>query len=402
MTINGQTPASEPGHSLKEVRILDAATLLAGPLAASLLGDLGADVIKIEMPGKGDPLRGYPPFRDHVSLIHKVTNRNKKAVTLRLSEEDGRDIFRDLVRRSDIVVMNFRPATLEKWHLTYEDLQRVKKDIVMLQVSAYGDTGPYRDRPGFARIAEAFCGLAHITGYPDRAPVLAGYPVIDSVTGLFGAFSILAALRQRDRTGEGVFVDVGLYEPMLRLMEDLLVSVPYGIQRARIGNRNPYVAPNDLYECQDGHYIVLPISTDQVFSRLADVIQKPELKATYPSNALRLEHREEIDTWIAQYLMTVTSEEALKTFTEAEVPAAPIYSPQDILRDPHIAQRGNVQEVYDEELGELLTMQAPLPLGHGTVRFPGRQLGQDNVEIFQELLGYAPESIRQLEANKTI
>lgn len=381
---------------LRGIRVLDAATLLAGPLAASLLGDLGAEVIKVEHPKTGDPLRGYPPFKDGVSLIHKVTNRNKRAITLDLSQGEGQDYFRRLAEQVDVVVLNFRPATLEKWGLSYENLSRSNPGLIFLHVSAFGNTGPYRDRPGFARIAEAFTGLAHITGYADREPVLAGYPVIDAVTGLFGSFSITSALHGRASTGMGSFIDLGLYEPMLRLMEDLVVSVEFGVERSRGGNRNPFVAPNDLYECSDGHFLVLPISTDRMFERLSRIMQRTDLFQAYPTNAQRVEHRAEIDVAVKDFLKTVTAQDAVDWLSKEEIPAGRIYSPTDIVNDAHIAERGNLIQIYDEECQTDLTMQAPLPIGSGRVDFAGRPLGFDNSSIYANLLGLTPEQLTDL------
>lgn len=388
--------------SLCDIRIIDAATLLAGPLAASLLGDLGAEVIKVERPGAGDPLRGYPPFKDGVSLIHKVTNRNKSAITLDLGRERGRESFFDLVEIADIVILNFRPQTLEKWRLTHEALSARNPRIITLMVSAFGATGPYRDRPGFARVAEGFSGLAHVTGDPQGPPVLSGYPIVDAVTGLFGAFSLLAALRERDVDGHGCCVDLALYEPLLRLMEDMVIPVEFGEQRARSGNANPFVAPNDLYTSRDGQFLVLPISTDQMFARLVRTMGRDDLIEAYASNADRVAGRSDIDVVIKNYMGERKAEEILAELISAEVPVGLVNGPTDIVGDPHISERGNLVRVYDDECGAELTMQAPLPLGFGTVRHAGRRLGEDNSYVFQSLLQYDEGHVQELAADGVI
>lgn len=382
--------------SLRDVTIIDAATLLAGPLAASLLGDLGANVIKVEQPHVGDPLRGYPPFKDGISLIHKVTNRNKRAVTLDLGESRGREVFVDLVRKSDVVIVNFRPQTLQRWDITYDRLSAINRNLIVLMVSAFGATGPYRNRPGFARIAEAFSGFTHVTGTPEGPPVLAGYPIVDAVTGLFGSFSILAALRERDSLGRGACIDLALYEPLLRLMEDIVIPVPFGSARGPNGNANPFVAPNDLFRTKDGEYVVLPISTDQMFARLTAAISRQDLLTKFPTNASRVESREYVDQAVREFTGQRTAAEVLQILIASEVPVGRINSPVDLLEEPHLRERGNFVDIFDEECDTKLTMQAPLPLGYGTVKFPGRSLGHDNDYVYRTLLGYSDNVIRAL------
>jgi crotonobetainyl-CoA:carnitine CoA-transferase CaiB-like acyl-CoA transferase len=388
-------------NPLAGLRVLDAATLLAGPLAASLLGDLGADVIKVESP-QGDPIRGFPPHKNGVGLLHKVTNRNKKSITLNFRKPEGRKLFKEIVSQVDVAVLNFRPATMDKWGLNYSALSENNARLVMLQVSAFGNTGPYSDRPGFARIAEAFCGLAHITGFPDRDPVLSGYPVVDAVTGLFGSFSIMTALHAREHTGLGRFIDLALYEPMLRLMEDLLVSVGHGTERSRVGNQNPYVAPNDLFECNDGRVVVLPISTDQIFERFARLAGREDLSKRFPTNAERVANRVEVDSAVTEFMRSMSADEAVEKLIGEGVPAGEVYSPSEIIRDEHVHARGNLVRVFDEESGEELTMQAPLPLGSGQVDHPGRRLGQDNLDVYSAMCGLDGDDLARLNSEGVI
>lgn len=397
MTVNIDGEATESTGAYQGLRILDAATLIAGPMAAGLLGDQGAEVIKVESPGSGDPLRGYPPLVDDVSLIHKVTNRNKASVTINLRTEQGQGIFRDLAAKSDAVVVNFRPATLKKWNIDYETLAADNPYLIMLQVSAFGGSGPYSDRPGFARIAEGFSGLAHITGFSDREPVLSGYPIVDSLTGLWGAHLISGALMNRQRTGKGSLIDLSLYDGVLRLLEDLVVGIdPAGFERSRSGNTNPSVAPNDLYRTRDGEYIVLPASTDGVFRRLMKAIDHPELAVDpkLATNAGRVANRAKIDVAIQNWLNRYDRDEALTHLQASDVPAGPIMSPSEIAADEHIRIRQNLQKVWDEETGLDLLMQSPLPLGEGTaVRFPGRPLGVDTESVLSSVLGLGTDTI---------
>jgi crotonobetainyl-CoA:carnitine CoA-transferase CaiB-like acyl-CoA transferase len=386
---------------LAGLKVLDASTLLAGPLAASLLGDLGAEVIKVESP-EGDPIRGFPPHKDGVGLLHKVTNRNKKSVTLNFRNPEGRALFKQIISQMDAAVLNFRPATMQKWEFTYPALSAANPGLVMLHVSAFGNTGPYSHRPGFARVAEGFCGLAHITGFPDRDPVLSGYPVIDAVTGLFGSFAIMTALHARARNGRGTFIDLALYEPMLRLMEDLLVSVGHGTERTRVGNQNPFVAPNDLFECNDGRVVVLPISTDQIFARFASLAGLEDLNDRFPTNAERVANRAEIDSAVVEFMRSMSSDEAVDVLTREGVPVGQVYSPSEILSNEHIRERGNLVRIFDEESGEELTMQAPLPLGSGRVAYPGRPLGEDNLEVYSTICGLSSEDLSRLSADDVI
>lgn len=384
---------------LSGIRVLDAATLLAGPLAAALMGDLGADVVKIEDPVRGDPLRGYPPFRRGESLINKVTNRNKRAVTLNLRDKQGQELFRRLVARFDVVIVNFRPDRLLQWEIDYPQLTQVRPDIVMLHVSAFGRTGPYRQRPGFARIAEAYSGLAHVTGFPEREPVLSGYPIVDALTGVFGAYSVMCALRGRDTSGHGQLVDLALYEPLLRVMEDLIVPTEFGDERTRVGNINQFVAPNGMYECMDGKFVVLPISTDRMFMKLAEVIGRPDLVADFGTNAARVANRTSIDKIISEFMSTVTAAEAVDKLVSAGVPGGLINSPHDVVDDPHIRARGNLSRVLDPFLGETLTMQTAIPLGMGNIKFPARSLGEDNASILGEILRNSDGTLEELKSH---
>lgn len=386
------------------VRVIDCATLLAGPIAAGLLGDWGAEVVKVEAPGSGDPLREYPPIVNGISLLHKVTNRNKLSATFNLRVPEGQQLLRELAADSDVLIVNFRPQTMVRWGLDYESLREVNPGLVMLHVTAYGRSGPYSDRPGFARIAESFAGLAHITGFPDREPVLSGYPLVDALTGLYGAWSIAGALHRRARTGEGALLDLSLYDGLLRLLEDLVVGVePTGEQRERVGNTNPNVAPNALYRAADGEYLVIPASTNSTFRRLMVCIDRADLAddPRFATNPGRVAERQQLDQAIEEWLSHHSRDDAVQLLQKHDVPAGVVMSPRDILADGHIEERGNLRQVHDEETGIDLTMQAPVPLGEGAIRFPGRPLGADTEAVLSRL-GREPLDIARLRQQQVI
>ncbi len=260
------------------VRVLDVSTILAGPLASALLGEFGAEVIKIEHPAEGDPARLYPPLEDGVSAAWTMLGRTKRSVTIDLHHPEAAHLVGRLAAASDIVVTNFRPATLRRFRIDFDDLRAYRPDLVMVHVSAFGRTGPYAERPGFARVAEAFAGLTYRTGDPDRPPVFSGYPVADGVTGIYAAFAALLALRQRDLTGAAQLADIPLYEPLLRMMEDFVVEYgATGASRERQGNENPHISPNNLYRTRDGRWLALPASTEQMWRRLVGVMDAPDL-----------------------------------------------------------------------------------------------------------------------------
>lgn len=390
-----------------QLRVLDASTLLAAPLAASMLGDFGAEVIKVEDPKRGDPIRTYLPQRNGISLIHKVTNRNKHSVAIDLRHPEGQELFRQLAKTCDVVICNFRLRTIRRWQIDYDDLSAGNPRLVMLHLTAFGRTGPYRERPGFARVSEAFCGLMGITGFPDQ-PVPAGYPVVDGLTGLVGALGICMALYDRERTGKGQLVDLSLYEGMLRILEDVLIGYDQtGEGRTRIGTANPYVAPNDIYRCSDGEWIALPVSTDVVFERFAQAIGKPELARDnrFVTNISRVENRVELDELIVGWLRHHTAKAAAALLQEHGVPCGPVYMASDILSDAHIKDRGSVSSVFDEELQSELRMQAPVPIlsrTPGSIRFPGKPRGSDTFAILQRLLNLTSERCEALKRDGTI
>lgn len=393
---------------LNDLRVIDASTYLAAPMMGTLLAEFGADVIKIEQPGVGDPVRKVPPSLNNSSLMHKVTNRNKKCITLDFHNKKGVDLFYRLVSVSDVVILNYRPQVLKKWSIDYENLVKIKPEIVMMHFTAFGRNGPYAHKPGFARVGEAFSGLTHITGFPDRKPVFCGYAIADAMGGVYGAFSLMLAIYHLKQTGQGQLVDLTLYEPMLRVMEDYIVNYNVaGIVRNRVGTFNPGVAPNDLYLCDDGKYVVLPASTQRMFERLAQAIGQPWLKddPRFITNEGRVAHREELDKYIEEFTGSRSLDEVISTLEAHEVACEKVNSVEEIYNDPHVRARQALVEVYDPELDRDITMQGVFPKlskTPGTVRWPGPPLGYHNREVYCGLLDLSEEEFQSLKEENVI
>ncbi|SMX90308.1 formyl-CoA transferase [Brevibacterium linens] len=389
---------------LSGIRVLDLSTIIAGPLTASLLGDFGAEVIKIEQPGAGDPARRYPPLVGDLSAAWAMHGRNKKSVTVDLHHADAGELVGKLVRNADIVVTNFRPSTLKKYRIDFDDLTQFKNDLVMVHVNAFGRTGPYADRPGFARVAEGFAGLTYRTGESDGPPIFAGYPVADGVTGMYGAFAAMLALRQRDLTGEAQLADIPLYEPLLRMMEDFIADYSVtGSSVERQGNKNPHISPNNLYRTRDGQWIAIPASTDRMWERLVNVIGDTDLE-TYKSMTQRLEYRDQIEAIVSTFVSSHDADELLEKLSAAGVAAGPINSAADVCNDPHIRHRGSIVEV-DDGFGGTRLVQAPAGRFSGfasTLGGPPPALGEDTDVVLRTLGNLTNEEISVLRTSKAI
>ncbi len=386
---------------LTDIRVIDAGTVIAAPMVGGLLGDFGAEVIKIEDPQAGDPIRQYPPACRGQSLLSKVTNRNKQNLGLDLRTPRGRGIFMDLVEKADVVILNYRPGTIRKWRLDYESLARIKPDIIAFYLSGFGSDGPYADRPGFARVAESFGGLTYITGPPEQ-PTFSGYAVADGLGGIYGAFSIMLALYHRRMTGRGQMVDLSLYEPVMRMMEDLMIVYDVtGEVRGRHGNANPSVAPNNMYQTADRKWLAIPASTPSMYVRLCAALDLPAL-ATDPmfkTNALRVEHRERLEQELGRAVARYESEDLLRLLHEHDVAACVVNSARDIHADPHVWKRGSLVKVWDENLSRDVTMPGVFPRLSGCpgrVMHPGRECGQDTYTVLKGLLGMCDEEIAAL------
>ncbi len=394
---------SGPGP-LAGVRVIEFGGLIAGPYAASVLAQFGAEVIKVESPGEGDPLRTWRKLHDGTSVWWYSLSRNKKSITLNLKAEKGQQIARDLVRTADIVIENFRPGVLEGWGLGWEDLSRVNPALVMVRISGYGQTGPYRDRPGFAAIAEAMGGLRHVTGYPDRPPVRAGVSLGDSLAGIYGVVGALMAMHHvKNGGGQGQFVDVALYEAVFGVMESLLPEFSrFRHVRERSGGSLPGIAPSNTYPCNDGRYVVIAGNSDGIFKRLMHAIGRPDL-ADDPALArndgrARQERMldEAIETWTSQRNV----EEALAALGAADVPSGRIYTAEDIYDDPHYRARGMIEQAAmpDDQPIDLPGIVPKLSETPGATRWVGPTLGQHVEEVLASI-GITGATLRQLKAD---
>jgi formyl-CoA transferase len=397
-----------PQGLLTGVRVLDIASVLAAPFATSLLGDYGADVIKVEQPGVGDSMRNLGPFYQGTSLWFTVTSRNKKSVTLDMRKAKGQEVIKELVGISDVVAENFRPGTLEEWNLGYEVFKKVNPRIVMLSISGYGQTGPYREKAGFGMTCQAFSGLTYISGYPDKPPLNPAFSLADYVSGVFGAFSIMTALYHRDALGGkvGQQIDLGLYEAIFRMMEFLPAEYQkLGRVRERTGHPGGAM-PVNIYETSDARWMALTCSTDRVFVRLAQAMGKPELAKDprFDTNPRRVENGEAINSIVAKWVRDRTFQQAQQELDEAGVPISLVCSIADIFENPQYKARENIIEVEDPVIGPV-KMPGVVPKfsqNPGRVISTAPILGQHNDEIYGRLLGYSQEQIALLKAGGVI
>lgn len=394
---------------LTGLRVLDIATIIAGPMAGTLMADFGAEVVKLELPGLGDGLRGFPPFREGKSLWWKVTNRGKFFGTLDLRTADGRELFLRMVAKSDVVIENFRPGTLERWGLDIETLWRANPRLVVLRVSGFGQDGPNSGLSGFARIFEAMGGLTAISGQEDGAPMHTGYPIGDPIGGLFGAFAITAALWKVAQGGreKGEEIDLSLTEAMFRIIEVLAIEYDQlGEVRQRSGNRNLYSAPSDVYLTADKRYVSLAGSTNRTFANNARAIGRPELAddPRYASNAARVENAGELDRIFGGWIASHSQDEAVAAFREASGTLAPVYSVNQIFEDPQFIARGAIAEVADEDFGKV-RMPGLVPRFQrqpGRIRWAAKGLAADNDYIYREIVGLEGAEIEVYRAKGVI
>ena len=388
--------------ALSDLRVIELGQLIAGPFCGQLFADFGADVIKVEPPGRGDPLRQWG--REGFPIWWSVTARGKRTVTVDLREPDGQDIVRRLAAEADVLIENFRPGTMERWNLGYERLSADNPGLVMVRVSGYGQTGPYAARPGYASVGEAMGGLRYVMGEPDRVPSRAGISLGDSLTGTFAAFGALAALRHRDRTGEGQVVDAAIYESVLAVMEGLIGEYAVeGRTRERTGSFLPDIAPSNVYRAADG-LLIIAANQDTVWARLARAMGAPELASDprYASHVARGRNQAELDARIEAWTRTHTVE-ALETLLLAHsVPHGRLYTARDMLADPHFAAREAIVEVASERFGTL-PMQAVAPRlsrTPGRIRWSGpERLGAHTEEVLTELLDLTPEQVARLRSS---
>jgi formyl-CoA transferase len=389
---------------LHDLRVIEMGTLLAGPFCGQLLGDFGAEVIKVEPPGAGDPMREWGQEKAHgMSLWWPVVGRNKKSITLNLRVPEGQAIARELLAKADFLLENFRPGTLEKWNLSYETLRKVNPGLIMIRVSGFGQTGPYATRAGFGAVGEAMGGLRYVCGDPSTPPSRMGISIGDSLAATFACVGALSALHHRERTGEGQVVDSAIYEAVLNMMESLITEYDKaGYIRERQGAILPNVAPSNVYPTRDGRLILIAANQDTVFGRLAEAMGRPELAKDerYATHSARGARQKELDELIAEWTRTIDAETLEVLMAEHGVPAGKIYRAPDMLADPHFQAREAILRTSHPRFGELRMQNvAPkLSLTPGDVRLPAPELGQHNAEIYRGLLGYSERRVAELQA----
>jgi formyl-CoA transferase len=387
------------GGPLQGIKVVELGTLIAGPYCARLLAEFGADVVKVETPGEGDPLRKWRKLHEGNSLWWYAQARNKKSIAVNLRDPAGQEVVRRLAREADIVVENFRPGTLEKWNLGYEALARDNAKLIMVRLSGFGQSGPYRDRPGFGAIGESMGGMRYITGYPDRAPVRVGISIGDSLAAMFGVIGALMALHHRHASGKGQVVDVALYEAVFAMMESMLPEFGMGgFVRERSGAALPGIVPSNTYPCRDGKYVVIGANADSIFKRMMRAIGRPDLAddPTLANNDGRVKRTEELDRVIGAWTAEHDLDAVLEVLDRAEVPSGRIYSIADIAADLHYQARGMIErhKLGSEEV--LLPGIVPkLSATPGTTRWIGPKLGEHTDQVLAAA-GYAPGDVEAL------
>ncbi|GAA1576778.1 CoA transferase [Dactylosporangium maewongense] len=401
------TETSYPPHALDGITVLDAATLVAGPLIATYLGEYGAEIIKIEQPGSGDPIRQWGSSKDGVNLMWKSLSRNKKSVSLNLRAQRGQEMLRQLAATADVLIVNTRPTTLRTWSLTYERLSAANPGLVMVHVTGYGAGGPYSDRPGFGTIGEAMSGFAHLTGEPDGPPTLPGLMLADCIAGVHGAFAVATALRYRERTGNGQLIDLSLLEPIARFAEQATLTYDQlGVVPGREGNRWSISVPRNTYQTGDRQWIALSGSSPTIALRVYDAIGRPELKEDpeYADPSRRIQNRDAVDDLIARWVRARPLTEVLARFAATGVAAGPVYDAAQLMADPHLAARGTFVTVPDEDL-DRVRVQAPvarMSRTPGQIRHLGRTVGADNTTVYGRLLGLTSQDLQQLRSQGLI
>lgn len=391
--------------ALNGIRVVELGQLLAGPFCGQLLGDMGADVIKVEQPGSGDPMRDWGQGETKVNW--EVIARNKRSVSVNLRVPEGQELVRKLAEKADILIENFKPGTMEKWGLGPDALLAINPRLIIARMSGYGQTGPYSDRAGFGGIGEAMGGWRYIVGEPDRPPSRMGISIGDTLTATFGCLGVLAALHVRDRTGKGQVVDAALYESVLQVMESLVPEYDLmGIIRERSGSILPGIAPSNVYACKDGEYMI-GANKDSLWKRLASAMGRPELgdDPRYATHLARGQNQLELDDLINDWTRTLTVDELDALMTEYSIPAGRVYRAPEMIADPHFQAREAIIEVETERFGKL-KMQNAFPKLSDTpssVRRPAPSVvGQHNQEIYGDLLGMTADQIDALKASGII
>ena len=396
---------------LAGLKVLDLSIIVAGGTASSLLADFGAEVIKVERPGAGDPLRNWGPFANGVSLWWKVHSRNKKSITLNLATPEGQDILKKLAAQADVLIEGFRPGAMERWGLGPDDLQAVNPKLVMLRFSGFGQTGPYKDRPGFGTIAECMSGYISMTGFPDTAPNLPPIPLADEIAGLFGAMAGMMALYHRDASGDpnaqGQVVDVSLFEPLFRLcIPHITMFDMLGINRERVGNDFPDAAPRSLYKTSDDRWLGLSATSQSTFERLAQAMGMPDLisRPEFKDNAARLENRDSLNDELQGWLGQRDLEEIMDQLIPSGGVVGPVYDAPQIMSDPHYQARENIIDIDDPELGKtkMLGIVPKFSETPGAVKHAGPNVGEHNQHIYGSWLGLDEGELADMTGQGTI
>jgi formyl-CoA transferase len=394
----------EASYPLDDLRVIELGALLAGPFCGQLLGDFGAEVIKVEDPGIGDPMRQWGQEKPYgTSLWWPVVARNKKSVTANLRTKEGQDLVRKLVSEADVLIENFRPGTLEKWGLSPESLWEINPGLIITRVTGFGQTGPYASRAGYGSIGEAMGGIRYVTGEPDRPPSRAGVSLGDSLAALFATLGTLVALHQRHRSGRGQVVDSAIYEAVLAMMESLIPEWQVaGYERQRTGPTLPNVSPSNVYPTSDGEMILIAANQETVFRRLAAVMGRPDLAEDerYSTHGARGVTMNELDGIIAEWSSTIAADDLLALLSEGGVPAGRIFRAKDMFADPQFAAREAIVKLTHPDLGEFAMHNVFPRLSEtpGRVRHVGPTLGEHNHEIYQGLLGLSDAEVTSLAA----
>jgi crotonobetainyl-CoA:carnitine CoA-transferase CaiB-like acyl-CoA transferase len=390
---------------LEGVKVIDAATLFAGPLAATILGDFGAGVLKVEHP-KGDPSRSHGYAKDGIGLWWKMLGRNKRAVTLSMSTTEGAEIFKKLARDADVVIESFRPGTLERWGLSYEELSRENPGLVLARVTGFGQFGPYSNRPGFGTIAESMSGFAHVTGQPGGPPTLPPFGLADGIAALATACAVLTALRARDATGKGQVVDLAIIEPIFTVLGPQPIAYDQlGVIQERTGNRSNNNAPRNTYQTKDGKWVAISTSAQNIAERVMRLVGRPEFieEPWFQKGSERAKHADELDEAVGRWISERTTEEVVEAFEEANAAITPIYNIEDIMQDPQYQALDSIITVNDPELGPIKMQNVLFRLSEtpGEVKWSGPQLGEHNEEVYREL-GIDEERLEKLKAEGVV
>jgi crotonobetainyl-CoA:carnitine CoA-transferase CaiB-like acyl-CoA transferase len=400
-------PTDNASGPLAGLRVIDCSTVLAGPLTCQILGDHGADVIKVEHPTKGDSLRGHGAQKDGHGLWWKMVSRNKRCIGLNLGDPDGAAVFEQLVATADVVVENFRPGTLERWGLGWDRLSQIRPELVLCRITGFGQEGPYADRPAFGTLIEAMSGFAHITGEEDGPPTLPPFGLADSIAGLAASSGILMALRHRDETGVGQVIDQSILEPMMTTLGPYLVNQDQlGIVQQRQGNRSSNNAPRNTYRTADGHWVAVSSSADAVARRALELVGHPEVvdEPWFATGAGRAEHGDLIDEYMGSWIGERDLDSVVDAFVEADVALAPVYDAAQLAEDPQVIARDMVTTVDDPDLGAMRMQNTLFRLSEspGKIRWTGRSLGADTDAVLVDELGLSADEVAELRSRKVV